>query len=480
MPADPRATEAPFVVVANRLPVDRVPTEDGSPGAWRTSPGGLVTALEPVLRAHDGVWVGWPGQGHDDTEPFEADGLRLRPVPLDAGELELYYEGMSNSTLWPLYHDLVAKPEFHREWWDTYVRVNERFADIAAEAVAPDGVVWVQDYQLQLVPALLRARRPDVRIGFFLHIPFPPSELFRQLPWRDEILDGLLGADLVGFQRPGGASNFARLVRQRLGHKTHRDKISLPDGREIRARAYPISIDFHSLEQLARSRPVVERAAELRAQLGDPRYVFLGVDRLDYTKGIRQRLRAFGELIIEGHTSVEESVFVQVASPSRERVQQYREVRDDIERWVGRINGDLGTIGHSPIHYLHASFPREEMAALYRASDVMVVTPFADGMNLVAKEYVTCRTDNTGALVLSEFAGAADHLRQAFLVNPHDINGVRQAMNAAITAFPRDLSRRMRTMRRQVRDNDITTWASTFLSDLGADELSTADTTNDD
>jgi trehalose 6-phosphate synthase len=463
--------ETSFVVVANRLPVDRVAESDEKEPVWRTSPGGLVTALEPVLREQHGVWVGWPGShlGSDDT--FEADGLTLKPVNLDDLEFEYYYEGMSNGTLWPLYHDLVAKPEFHREWWDAYRRVNQRFAEAAAECVGEHGVVWVQDYQLQLLPAMLRELRPDVRIGFFLHIPFPPSELFRQLPWRDRILEGLLGADLVGFQRPGGASNFARLVRQRLGHKTHRDRIVLKDGRHVRARSYPISLDVKRLESMSRTPEVEARAAEIRSDLGNPRFVFLGVDRLDYTKGIRQRLRAFGELIVDGETSVEESVFVQVASPSRERVQQYREVRDDIERWVGRINGDLGSIGHPAIHYLHSSFPREEMAALFRAADVMVVTPFADGMNLVAKEYVTCRFHNDGALVLSEFAGASDELKQAFLVNPYDIDGVKQAMLSAIRSDRRELGRRMRSMRKQVHENDITAWATSFLTDLGAKEI---------
>ncbi len=461
-----------FVVVANRLPVDRIFDGDG-PG-WRTSPGGLVTALDPVLRRHDGVWIGWPGSRLDDYSPFEADGLSLVPVELSDSEVEQYYEGMSNGTLWPLYHDVVAKPEFHRVWWDAYVAVNARFASLAAQSAEPGAVVWVQDYQLQLVPAMLRQQRPDLLIGFFLHIPFPPTELFRQMPWRDSILEGLLGADLVGFQRPGGAANFARLVRQRLGHKTHRDKIVLADGRQVGARAYPISIDYRGMEDLARSASVRARAAENREELGHPRHVLLGVDRLDYTKGIRPRLRAFAELIAEGRIDVEDVLFVQVASPSRERVDQYKEVRADIEQWVGRINGDLGTIGHQPIHYLHNSFPRNEMAALYQVADVMVVTPFADGMNLVAKEYVTCREDNTGALVLSEFAGASDQLRQAFIVNPHDINGMKDALRAAMESPGKDLARRMRGMRRQVREHDINAWARDFLTDLGSHDARSA------
>ena len=454
-----------FVVVANRLPVDRVSGPNGP--EWRPSPGGLVTALDPVLRRHDGVWIGWPGDSIDDYQPFEVHGLQVMPIEIGRREVEYYYEGMSNATLWPLYHDAIVQPQFHREWWDDYVAVNRRFAEAAAVAAEKNGVVWVQDYQLQLVPAMLRGLRPDLRIGFFLHIPFPPTELFKQLPWRDDILRGLLGADLVGFQRPGGASNFARLVRLRLGFKTHRDKITLDDGREVRARAFPISIDVDGMEKLANSESVIARAADIRDELGKPETILLGVDRLDYTKGIRQRLRAFGELVVEGRASVEDTVFVQVASPSRERVQQYQEVRDDIERWVGRINGAVGRIGRPAISYLHASYGREEMAALFRAADIMVVTPFADGMNLVAKEYVTCRTDNTGALVLSEFAGASDDLRQAFLVNPHDINGVKDSIVQALEASPQERRRRMRSMRKQVREHDIGAWASAFLGDLG-------------
>jgi trehalose 6-phosphate synthase len=453
-----------FVVVANRLPVDRF-CDDGEQ-SWRTSPGGLVTALAPVLRQQAGVWIGWPGDDLDSYQPFEADGLSLVPIEITSNELRCYYDGMSNATLWPLYHDLVAKPEFHREWWDVYVTVNRRFAEAAAKCVQDNGVVWVQDYQLQLVPEMLRELRPDVRIGFFLHIPFPPTELFKQLPWRDAIIKGMLGADLVGFQRPGGAANFARMVRARLGHKTHRDRITLENGREVAARAYPISIDVKGLEELARTPEVQKRADEIRDDLGNPRFILLGVDRLDYTKGIRQRLRAFGELVVEGRITVDEAVFVQVASPSRERVGQYQEVRDDIERWVGRINGDLGRIGHPAIHYLHSSFDRAEMAALFRAADIMVVTPFADGMNLVAKEYVTARYEDTGALVLSEFAGAADELKQAYLVNPHDINGLKESMWGAMQASPREIRRRMRAMRKQVRENDIDSWASNFLGDL--------------
>ncbi len=453
-----------LVIVANRMPVDRVELPDGGHD-WRPSPGGLVSALDPVMRANDGVWIGWPG-GTETVAPFEQDGLSLVPVPLSAEEIEGFYEGMSNATLWPIYHDVVAKPEFRRTWWDAYVAVNRRFADKAVEVAEEGATVWVHDYQLQLVPQLLRDLRPDLRIGFYLHIPFPPAELFAQLPWRRQILEGLLGADLVGFQMSGGAQNFVRLVRQRVGHKTHRDQVYLPDGRTVRAAAFPISIDTAGFEELARSESVAERAAEIRTALGDPDKIFLGVDRLDYTKGIYARLRAFSELLEDGHFGVDKAVFVQVATPSRERVEQYRILRDEIDRLVGRINGDLGEIGRPAIHYLHSAYPREEMAALYRAADIMVVTPYRDGMNLVAKEYVACRYDDAGALVLSEFAGAADELRQAWLVNPYDINGMKSALLDAYRAPEKEAGRRMRAMRKTVLSKDVSAWARSFLSSL--------------
>lgn len=457
---------ADLVIVANRLPVDRVTLPDGTAG-WRRSPGGLVSALEPVMRANDGAWIGWPGSTDDlELEPFVEDGLQLVPVHLTEDEVEEFYEGFSNGTLWPLYHDLVAKPEFHREWWDSYVTVNQRFAARAAEIASANATVWVQDYQLQLVPQMLRELRPDLRIGFYLHIPFPPAELFSQLPWRRQILEGLLGADLIGFQLSGGAANFVRLVRGRVGHKTHRDLVYLPDGRTVKAAAFPISIDATGFIELAQTENVQQRAAAIREALGNPRKVFLGIDRLDYTKGIYARLRAFSELIAEGKLDVEDAVFVQVATPSRERVKQYRILRDDIDRLVGRINGDLGRIGRPAISYLHSSYPREEMAALYRAADIMVVTPYRDGMNLVAKEYVACRYEDDGALVLSEFAGAADELRQAYLVNPYDINGMKAALMDAFHAAPKETTKRMRAMRKQVVDNDVTAWANKFLAAL--------------
>ena len=453
-----------FLIVANRLPVDRIVDPDGT-ASWRPSPGGLVTAIAPVMQRRHGAWLGWLGAPDEELEPFEQDGMSLIPVPLSAEEVELYYEGFSNATLWPLYHDVVAPPIFDRSMWEAYRTVNERFAAAAAEAAEEGAVVWVQDYQLQLVPAMLRALRPDLRIGFFLHIPFPPIELFWRLPWRRELVEGLLGADLVGFQLPGGAANFRRLCRRLLGVSYKGNEIFLED-RVVTTQAFPISVDFGELDSMVREPQVVARAKEIRTELGDPEHMLLGVDRLDYTKGIGQRLEAFGELLKEGRLAPGEAAFVQIATPSRERVDEYRRLRDDIELQVGRINGENAVLGSQPIQYFHQSYGKRELAALYLAADVMVVTPLRDGMNLVAKEYVACHHDLHGALVLSEFAGAADELRQAYQANPYDVEDLKRQMLAAMRATPHELSRRMRTMRRRVATYDVDRWASEFLTAL--------------
>jgi trehalose 6-phosphate synthase/phosphatase len=457
-----------MVVVSNRLPVDYLGGE-GADTQWKASPGGLVTALEPIMRAADGAWVGWAGVADREFAPFEHGGISIVPVPLSAEEVEDYYEGFSNDTLWPLYHDVIAPPRFHREWWDAYVRVNRRFAEAAAGAAAEGGVVWVQDYQLQLVPRMLREIRPDLIIGFFNHIPFPAYGIYSQLPWRRQVVDGLLGADVIGFQRAADAGNFSRAVRRLFGYKTRGTVIDVAEGdgvRHVVARHFPISIDAAAFEELARRPEVQERAREIRSSLGDPEIVMLGVDRLDYTKGIRHRVKAFGELLRDGRLSVEETTLVQVASPSRERVDTYRQLRDEIELLVGRLNGDHSTLGHPAITYLHHGYPREEMAALYLAADVMLVTALRDGMNLVAKEYVASRYDDDGVLVLSEFTGASDELRQAILVNPHDIDGMKDAMVEAARMPKRERARRMRALRKRVKDNDVANWSATFLETL--------------
>src|SRR6201990_2355635 len=473
------AGESDFVVVANRFPIDWERLPDGST-RWKRSPGGLVTALEPLLRRRHGAWIGWPGVVDDDVDtedpPIVEEDLRLHPVRLSADDVAEYYEGFSNATLWPLYHDVIVKPSYHREWWDRYVEVNRRFAKAASHAAARGATVWVQDYQLQLVPKMLRELRPDLTIGFFLHIPFPPVELFMQMPWRTEIIEGLLGADLVGFQLPGGAQNFLFLSRRLVGANTSRASVGVRSRfgevqigfRTVKVGAFPISIDSSALDAKARERSVRQRAREIRNELGHPRKVLLGVDRLDYTKGIDVRLKAFSELLAEDRVKRDDTVLVQLATPSRERVESYKEMREDIERQVGHINGEYGDVGHPIVHYLHRALPREELIAFFVAADVMLVTPLRDGMNLVAKEYVACRSDLGGALVLSEFTGAAAELRQAYLTNPHHLEGVKDSIEAALNQTPEEGRRRMRALRRQVLAHDVDRWARSFLDALAS------------
>ncbi|QPK82979.1 trehalose-6-phosphate synthase [Corynebacterium qintianiae] len=422
-----------FVVVANRLPVDR--TKSG----WRASPGGLVAALAPVLRAHSGCWVGWPGEPDTHVPPFDFDGISLHPVGLSGWDFENFYEGFSNSSLWPLYHDLIVTPQYSPEWWDAYKSVNKKFADAVAAVAAEGATVWVQDYQLQLVPGLLKEARPDLTIGFFLHIPFPSPDLFKQLPWREDITRGLEGCDLIGFQRDEDEQNFRALVGA-SGPRTG---------------AFPISIDPGAIHPGAR-----EDVDKLREKLGNPRTLMLGVDRLDYTKGILQRLLAIENLLEQGE--LDDVAVVQLATPSRERIEHYKQTRREVEEAVGRINGRFGSVGTPVIHYIHRPVPKGELGTYYAAADVMLVTPFKDGMNLVAKEYVSCHPDGDGALVLSEFAGAAVELNQAYLCNPFDLESIQQAILGAVDGDPEA----MRAMHKRVTEYDVDRWAQTFLEAL--------------
>ena len=463
-------SERALVVVANRLPVEY----DDETG-WRPAPGGLVTAMESVLRDREALWIGWSGRYEDDGRsdvpppPRGSGSMVLDDVPLTRAEVEGYYEGCSNGAIWPLYHDAIVTPVYHRTQFQTYRRVNEKFARRVAEVAPPQALVWVHDYQLQLVPRMLRQLRPDLRIGFFLHIPFPPVELFSQLPWRRQVLEGLLGADLVGFQTKEAALNFLRLVQRFLALRPGGDRVvvdELSGSRTVRVEAFPIGIRAEDFASVADEDATAERAAQIRADLGDPQLILLGVDRLDYTKGIDVRIRAVTELFEDGELDPESTVFVQVATPSRENVDEYQRIRDDVELLVSRANGDLGKLGVTPIHYLHQGMARDELIAMYVAADVMLVTPLRDGMNLVCKEYVACRPEEDGSLVLSEFTGAANQMTDAWLVNPYDIDGVKRSIMDAVNVLPEEAQRRMSSLRHGVFEHDVERWAGDFLGRL--------------
>jgi trehalose 6-phosphate synthase len=469
-----------LVIAANRLPV--MHTEEG----WQTSPGGLVRALLPMVTGTGGVWMGWTGVATEpgaipperlEPESLEVDGVSMISISLSEQEIEEYYEGFANDTIWPLYHDAIRESGYHATQWQTYTEVNQRFADALASGAPPDAVVWIHDYHLQLVPAMLRAQRSDVKIGYFNHIPFPPPELFARLPWRTEIIEGLLGADLVGFQRERGARNFAGLAEQLTGAEIEVDHPLGRDGHPGVIRhakgttmvgSFPISIDVGELETLAAGRTTRQRFSAIRHRLGEPEVILLGVDRLDYTKGIGNRLSAFGALLDEGRLDPARHVLVQVATPTREGVDHYREERHEIERLVGEINGRHARLGFPVIHYLYRSLPLEELVPLYRAGDIMLVTPFRDGMNLVAKEYVATRLDDDGVLVLSEFTGAADELTEAVLVNPHDEEALKDSIVTAVEMNRHERRDRMRSLRAKISSHDVAEWARLFLTALEA------------
>ncbi len=456
---------AQLVVVANRLPV-RPSSEREGDGGWRPSPGGLVTALSAVLQENDGLWIGWSGSSTGEQAPGTYEGIRLKSVDISAQEYEDFYLGFSNATLWPLYHDAIRSPTFHRYWWQAYRTVNRRYAEAAASVAAPNGTVWIHDYQLQLVPQMLRELRPDVTIGFFLHIPFPPAELFMQLPWRKEILQGLLGADLVGFQVHSNASNFTRLARRLLG-ATGTDGVLEYQNHRTTVGSFPISVDCEQLAAYTQDPAIRARSSELRLTLGNPERVLLGCDRLDYTKGIQQRMKAVAELFADGTLVPGRDVMIQVAVPSRETDSHYERERHELEQIVSEMNGEFGLVGSPVVHYLHQNLPFDELVSLYMCGDIMLVTPFCDGMNLVAKEYVMCRSRHDGALVLSEFAGAAKELRGAFIVNPHDLEGVKEAIRSAMRAGTKEIRSRMSRMRRQILRRNVFDWAEQFLGALG-------------
>ncbi len=460
MPSTERPTVQRIIVVANRLPVARVDDE------WVMSPGGLVRALVPVLQNASGAWVGWTGIPDFDIEPFDHDGITQRPVLLTERDVDEFYFGFCNGTLWPLYHDGIVPAEFHRHWWGPYREVNRKYAEATNDVLNDGDIAWVQDYQLQLVPEMLREMRPTLTIGFYLHIPFPPLEIFSRLPWRKQVLEGLLGSDVLAFQTKQSADNFHRAARKLAGAEYVGRRDLRWQGRNIHIQPAPIAIDNNEFDTMARSPAVQLRAREIRSEMGDPKHLILGIDRLDYTKGIDARLKAFSTLLDRSPSRAHRYSLVQIAVPSREQVPAYQQLRLDIEQMVSRINGEYGQPGQVPVSYLYRSVPFEEMVAYYVAADIMLVTPLRDGMNLVAKEYAASRVDEDGVLILSEFAGAAEQLTSAIIVNPYDVEAVAASIHQAAHMEPDEQRKRMRRLRRTVDRADVFDWAKTCLAML--------------
>jgi trehalose 6-phosphate synthase len=455
------------VAIANRLPVRR--GDDG----WEFSPGGLVTALRPVMATQTGAWVGWDGGAKGIPAALPGLSARLLPIGLSAAQVRQYYHGFANATLWPLLHDAIEKPRFERSWWQSYQNVNAAFADAAVAALDqwPGALAWVHDYHLMLVPQLIRARRPGQPIGFFLHVPWPPPDIFARLPWRREVLLGVLGADVVSFHTEGYRRNFLRACARLLADtpiEVRGPAIRLSDGRVVRTTSAPISIDATEFSRLATD-PATGQEIEALTQQFAGRTLLLGVDRLDYTKGIVERLLAV-EMLLERRPDLRASlVFLQVAVPSRDDVPEYRNLRAAVERHIGRINGQFTEPGCDvPVHYLYRGLPQQQLAAYYAVAATLLVTPLIDGMNLVAKEYVTVQQARrgSGSLVLSEFTGAAAELRQAIPCNPFDVEGLSFRIEQALSLPQNTRRAALAAMARRVHNHDVHRWVAQQLADI--------------
>ena len=455
------------LLVSNRLPTKARRAADGL--TFSPSEGGLATGLNAVFRTGGNLWIGWPGISLENEA--EADVIRehllrdhMAPVFLTAQEVHDYYEGFSNETLWPIFHYFLQYAVFETRYWEAYVAVNRKFAEAVLAHAGPDDTIWVHDYQLLLLPAMLREALPKASIGFFLHIPFPSVELFQLLPWRNELLRGMLGADLIGFHTFGYARHFLAAATTLLGVPTAHQRLEV-DGRLVWADTMPMGIDFVHYAHAAMAPGTQAHVAAYRAALRDARVV-LTIDRLDYTKGIAQRLRAFALLLERfpewrGHVSL-----IMVVVPSRDQVPHYRALKTEVDELVGNINARYRSMNWNPIHYFYRAMPPDELSALYALADVALVTPLRDGMNLVAKEYLASCTDGRGVLVLSEQAGAARELADALLINPVDLPGMTAALDRALRMPPEEQRQRLRTLRAMVRRYNVHHWTDLFLNRL--------------
>ncbi|HLQ39204.1 MAG TPA: bifunctional alpha,alpha-trehalose-phosphate synthase (UDP-forming)/trehalose-phosphatase [Planctomycetota bacterium] len=458
-----------LLIVANRLPVTVAP--DGDQYTLVPSNGGLATGLSGLHDRGEGLWFGWPGPTHRLRRaarrqvPAALRERRLVAIELSATELEQYYNSFANGVLWPTFHYSIDRLPLDNDDWPHYAAVNERFAAAVAAEWREGDLIWVHDYHLMLVPQLLRQRLPQARIGFFLHIPFPACDVFRVLPCRSELLTGLLGADLIGFHTLGYLRHFASSLLRILGIEANIDRLA-HDGREVRLAAYPLGVDFDRFDALANDPAILQQTQNTIAESRGARIV-LGVDRLDYTKGIRRRLLAFERMLESGKVTGKVQL-IQVAATSRGDVSAYRSFKSTVDEMVGRINGRFGTPDYTPIRYINRGLDQREVVALYRAADVMLVTPLRDGLNLVAKEFVASRPDLDGVLMLSEFAGAAAELPDAVVVNPYDVASVAATLASALEMPAASRRRRMQTMRAYVARTDTQHWTSAFLGDLAA------------
>lgn len=455
-----------LIIVSNREPLR---CEEGS---WTPSVGGLTTALLPVLMERGGVWVAW-GEEEVDEKPcisYPADDPRLtvHRLTLSESEVENYYYGLANRVLWPICHYFTEQMDLQRHYYRDYSQVNWRFAEQTAELYNEGDLIWVQDYQLMLVPNLLRKAQPEARIGYFHHIPWPAVEVWRMLPWAQELTEGLLGADVVGFHTEEYVKNFLEAAEELVGAEVHGSQVNW-NGREIRVEVHPIGIDTEHFTKLAQDPKVQERAEAIRQEVASD-YILLGIDRLDYTKGVLERLLAFERFLEDSPEYVGRVSLYQIAAPSRTRVDSYQELKSAVDEVAGRINGAYMRDGWVPVRYYYRSYPQDELAAFYLAADVALLTPLRDGMNVVAQEF-TWVTER-GTLILSNLTGAAQVLTKTFLINPLDIEGVARTLKMVLDMSLEERKKRLIKAKEQVKELDVHGWADRFLAALENGESS--------
>ena len=456
------------IIVSNRLPVN-VTKENGNL-LLKNSIGGLATGLGSIYKEANNLWIGWPGlhinQGIERihvTEKLKDE--NMHPVFLTQEEIKNYYEGFSNETLWPIFHYFSQYSVYKEIYWESYVKVNQKFCEEVINFIEPGDTLWIHDYQLLLLPEMVRNKLPELSIGFFLHIPFPSYEMFRLLPWRRELLNGMLGSDLVGFHTYDDMRHFLSSVSRLAGYGYSTGQVNMPD-RKVMVDSFPMGIDYKKYAEAAASPETIEREKRYRTSLGDQQLV-LSIDRLDYSKGLPQRLMAFERFLHEYPEFKEKVSLVMVVVPSRDRVSRYQELKEEVDLLVGRINGQFGRINWTPIHYFYRSLPLEALSGFYRMAHVALVTPMRDGMNLVCKEFIASKLNKKGVLILSEMCGASKELSEAILINPNDINAMVQALYKALTMPEEEQIAHIEVMQKSLQRYNIHHWVNMFMERLG-------------
>lgn len=455
------------IIVSNRLPVS-LRLKQGK-FEFRPSAGGLATGLGSIYKEGENIWIGWPGNDvenpeHRDEIVEELRALKMAPVFLTKKDISEFYEGFSNETIWPAFHYFTQYINYDANHWAAYVRVNRKFCDAILERAHPEDTIWVHDYQLLLLPGMLRERLPNATIAFFQHIPFPSYEIIRMLPWRREILGGMVGADLIGFHTYDDMRHFLSAAGRLLGMRDESGYLQA-DNRLINVDAFPMGIDYEKFSEAAKSPKTKEHVKKFKRFLGDQQ-LLITIDRLDYSKGIPQRIKVFDAFLQQNPEFHGKVSMIMVVVPSRTKVKNYRELKEEIDTLVGKINSDYSTLNWVPVHYFYRSFPFEELSAFYSMSDVALVTPLRDGMNLVCKEFIASKSNRTGVLILSEMAGASKELQEAILVNPNDLSSVVSAIKEALVMDKSEQVTRISAMQASLKRYDIFQWVKVFMDRL--------------